>query len=171
MNIAFDYTGYHPLEYDEKTVWEKRNSIRDIFLSLSGLENNLEGFNSNSIYDLIELYDIVFFDDFFFDRNIKWLTSISNKMTRSAGYIRFMKHSKISIIKLSKYYLLKQNFSYSQMLNGISANNNLLALQLVLEHELLHAYQFCIYGSSNHGNTFKLEAYDIFKHKEGNYND
>lgn len=49
------------------------------------------------------------------------------------------------------------------------ATNVLDALMLVIEHEMVHAYQYCIYGISNHGNTFKLEALDIFGHTKTYY--
>lgn len=155
------------IEYDLETIKKKRAYIKEMFLVNRGITENLDTFYDYFIIDLLEFYDSAFFEDFFFDKDIEWKVKISNKMTRCAGAVRRV--YKGFLVKISVPRVLRDANRYNYNVNGIIANNALDALMLVIEHEMIHAYQFCIYKDTNHGRTFKTEAYSIFGHTKTFY--
>jgi hypothetical protein len=52
------------------------------------------------------------------------------------------------------------------LVNGVQCTDRLEALQLVLEHELVHLYELLTTGRSAHGPTFRRTAWDLFEHTD-----
>jgi hypothetical protein len=154
----------HYIENSYDEVIEKRSKVKNIFLNSTGLNDDLINFSDHHIKDLIDLYDNIFFDDFFFSKNVNWFTYLSRQLRSSAGSIQRKRMKRIFKIKLSIPVLLENDYNYEKQVNGIIIDSCLEAVMITLEHELIHAYQYCIYNTSNHRNTFKIESYAIFGH-------
>lgn len=115
----------------------------------------------NNIFDM---YNILFFDNFFDHSNItfKW----SGRLTRAAGNIKCNHFKFKSSITLSSKLLNSAYFTISKDINGIEINNWKKAVLIVLEHELIHLYEFELYGHmSGHGYKFMNYAKNFFGHK------
>jgi hypothetical protein len=52
------------------------------------------------------------------------------------------------------------------LVNGVQCTDRLEALQLILEHELVHLYELLTTGRSAHGPTFRRTAWDLFGHTD-----
>lgn len=125
---------------------------------------------------LFELYDEVFLYNWFekhYEGKIKF--SLSKRMTKSAGLTLCPKNVgrirendltieiRIGIDLFYKYDALEG----IKEACGVKTESSLVAMQVVLEHELCHAIEFlCLHKSSCKGSFFKTLASNIFGHSE-----
>ncbi|MDD3840636.1 MAG: hypothetical protein PHP06_08705 [Clostridia bacterium] len=162
-------------KYNEATIKDKRKNVYNSFMKLS--ENIKDGtitrISTADLKLLFELYDNIFFDDWFKDEFTgKLKFSLSKRMIRSAGLTLCPKNIKpenfyieirIGVDFFFNYGLLEENKS----VGGLETKDSLEALQLVFEHELCHAIEFIYFHKSScRGDRFKTMAYNLFGHTQ-----
>lgn len=163
-------------KYNKETIENKRKEISKEIIkkSVNMKSNRINALSISDIKILFELYDDIFFNNYFkenFKGHFKF--SVSKRMTKSAGItlcpknISRLKQEDVTIefcigVNLFiSYDLLERD----KVVCGIETENSLHALQLVLEHEICHAIEFIyFYKSSCKGKRFKTIANDLFGH-------
>jgi len=138
---------------------EDLKNTSESIVNFSKKINSLKYNNKSFFSYLLNCYDEIFFDNKLRRNctasnatiNISWNT----KMTCTGGVCRFKKSRRETRIELSSKVFNEglKNLPENEKLsaNGVECNNLLNCLQLVFEHELVHAiiYIFCIeYGRS-----------------------
>lgn len=137
---------------------------------------NFSSISNNDLRLLFDLYDLLFFDNWFKD-NYKGqiLFSLSKRMSRSAGLTICPRNiSKIKqenvIIEIRIGINLIFNYHSTErmkMVSGITSSSSLEALQLVFEHEICHLVEFLLYKKSSCKNKrFKNIAHNLFGHTD-----
>ena len=125
----------------------------------NGNEINIKDINTNVLKEMINLYDIEFFDNAFKKLKIKLILCWNNKCCKVAGrcwekkrydFEEQFEHNFSSPPKFDQEFI-KIELSYNtfkqldfemfptQCSNGIACNNFFSCLQIVLEHEMVHA--------------------------------
>ncbi|MCL2064578.1 MAG: SprT-like domain-containing protein [Candidatus Cloacimonetes bacterium] len=137
-------------------------------------DNNLRFFSKPEIVDLEYLFSL--YDKYFFAgklaENFNIILKYSNKLTRSAGLLKYAKRKSEVNISVSYplifvAYIRKPN---RYIVNGETCKDPIEALMRVLEHEIAHLIEFVIYGTSNCNNAnFMKIAYDLFGHTENKH--
>ena len=166
------------IRYTEEEIKYKRHQVAEYLLARS---IHVKGANLTAISDrdlqlLFEGYDKVFFANWFkefFPGILQF--SFSRRMTKSAGKTYYPRDAdpanpeslvmqvKISIDLIFAYGKLEE----ANQVGGLSAQNRLEALQLVLEHELVHVIEFIeFHNSSCKGKRFETIAHNLFGHTE-----
>jgi hypothetical protein len=169
------------IKYDGRTIANKRKAVVQELLKESANIKSGE-INCISVSDLQILYkhyDRIFFNNWF-GKNFKGqvLYELSKRMTKSAGItkcpknISQLKPEQVRItITISVDFLFK--FDYldgSKLVCGIETHNNLEALQIVFEHELVHVLEFLLSHTSNcRGQRFKDTARNLFGHTQSHH--
>ncbi|MEA3558399.1 MAG: hypothetical protein U9R75_04010 [Candidatus Thermoplasmatota archaeon] len=140
---------YHPAVIDRKT-----RLIHDRMLDRSEYldAGNFTKINISDLKMMFELYDELFFKDFF-KRNFpdQVYFNLSTKMTRSGGKTEVFGDPKFYVIKLSSQ-LLFQSFDDEDreiVVNGIICHDRLEAAMRIFEHELIHLLEFTVLGNSS----------------------
>ncbi len=169
------------IKYTQQQIDEKRTLIAKLFMeeSINIKSSDIKIMSVQDVELLFKLYDREFFS-FWFRDSFKgsFRFSLSKRMTKSAGMtvcprnITKMKPEdvvidiKIGIAMILSYGVLED----STRVGGIQTTNSLQALQLVLEHEIVHAIEFITYGrSSCKASRFKTMAKNIFGHAESTH--
>ena len=162
--------------YSSVQIESKRKQIAERFLEKS---KNVSSHNINSISHadvglLFDLYnDVFFFGLFAADFRGKLQFSLSERFTRSAGktYYRIPKRkakpeeTMIEIRMGTDFFFRFNEIQGEKNVCGIIAVSGLQALQLVFEHELVHALEFIYYSNSSCGRKrFKAIARNLFGH-------
>lgn len=170
------------IKYTQQQINEKRTFASRLFMEKSSSikTTDIKSLSVKNVELLFDLYDMVFFDFWFrdsFKGRLKF--SLSTRMTKSAGMtvcpknIMNMKIEDAVIeIKICSDIILGYGNSprNGTKVGGIQATSSLQALQLVLEHEMIHVLEFIIYGrSSCKGKRFRTMAYNIFGHTESTH--
>lgn len=158
---------YTPQEIGIKTKQMYEQIIKE---SKNFKEGNFTKFSANDLKYLFELYDFYFFDNFFNKNyNEKISFRLSKRMTKSGGQTVYRKHSDTYEISLS-ITLIFQNYSDTVgeiVVNGIVCQDRLEATMRILEHEIIHLFEWILFGSSScSGKRFKQFCYNIFNHTD-----
>jgi len=169
------------IKYNDETINAKRKAVTEGLLKES--KNIISGkIDCISILDLrilYEYYDRLFFNNWFRDNfEGQILYELSRRMTKSAGItkcpknISQMKPEQIRvIICIGVDFFFK--FDYlegSKNVCGIETHNSVEALQIVFEHELIHAIEFLIFHSSScKEQRFMQAAKDLFGHTQSHH--
>ena len=166
------------LEYNDETIQIKRKIVTNALLQESKniKSSKIEQINELDLQLLYEYYDKIFFNNWFKD-NFKGiiLYNFSKKMTKNAGITKCPKNIsqiKSDTVRITICIGIDFFFNYYQIEGSntvcrIKVNNSLEALQITLEHELLHALEFLIHHSSDcSGNRFKDTAKKLFGHTQ-----
>jgi len=164
------------IRYNDEGIIKRRKQVANLFIqqSVNVKSPDIKEISDQDLRILFELYDEVFFQDWFagsFQGTLRF--SLSRRMTRSAGITSCPRNIdpakpstllikvKISIDFISHYGSIEGANSVA----GIAAENSLEALQLILEHELIHVIEFIHFGrSSCKGKRFKVIAHNLFGH-------
>ncbi len=158
------------LGFDRSSINEMTGKIYDRIVDGPVLikEGNFTSVSSSDIKMMFELYDEIFFDDFFklhYPKRIKF--SLSRRMTRSGGKTEY--HPRKIIIKLSTP-LLFQSFNgegRDVIICGIVCSDRLEAMMRIMEHEIIHLIEYVSYGGSScSGNRFLSLVSRIFGHTD-----
>ena len=166
------------LKYQEEEIIQKRNNIRDKFISKSKNVKNgdIKCISNEDLSNLFHLYDEVFFENYF-SRNFKGSLkfSLSTRMTSAAGKTIYSKKIK-SLLEVDENYeirmAIKFFFQYSKvdrdkMVSGINTKDSLEAFQIVFEHELCHLLELHLYKESSCKKLrFKTMVNNIFAHTQ-----
>ena len=169
------------IKYTQQQIDEKRTLIAKLFMeeSINIKSSDIKIMSVQDVELLFKLYDREFFS-FWFRDSFKgsFRFSLSKRMTKSAGMtvcprnITKMKPEeavidiKIGIDMILSYGVLEN----STRVGGIQTTSSLQALQLVLEHEIVHAIEFITYGrSSCKASRFKTMVHNIFGHIESTH--
>lgn len=169
------------IEYTQNQIDQKRTLVSRLFMeeSVNIKTQDIKVISPMDVELLFSLYDRVFFDLWFRDGfRGRFKFSLSKRMTKSAGMticpknIKNMKTEDAVIeIKIAPDIILSHGtLDGSHKVGGIQTKNSLEALQLVMEHEIIHVIEFVTYGrSSCKGKRFKTMAHDIFGHTESTH--
>ena len=157
---------YSPEEIEEKT--------EEIFRTVLKKSPRFKGnpnFSNASALDLIclfDLYDKLFFQDFFkqkFSQSIQF--RFSKRMTRAGGKTEYFRRSQEYAIVISAV-LIFQNFKDpgdQVVVNGLTCSNRLEAVMRIMEHELVHLLELILVGNSScKKKSFKIVAQNLFGH-------
>lgn len=169
------------IKYNDETIIEKRKCVRQGLLKES-ININSGKINKISVVDLrilYEYYDKVFFNNWFL-KNFEGqlLYELSRRMTKSAGITKCPKNiSQIKpeqvriVICIGVDFVFKfDHLEGSKMVCGIETHNSLEALQIVFEHELVHAIEFLLFHHSNcNKQRFKDTANNLFGHTQSHH--
>ena len=157
-------------------VKNRREKVSNLFILKSNNIKNgrISTISTSDIRLMFELYDQVFFENWFRDRfKGKIDLSISRRMTKSAGITICPKNcDKIKPEELVMEIRIGVDFFFhydliegNKEVCGVSTSNSLEALQLVFEHELCHIIEFIHFKKSNCiGDRFKTIASNLFNH-------
>ena len=140
--------------------------------------SSIEKLSVGDLELLLQLYDEVFFNNWFKDSfKGKLMLSLSKRMTRSAGMTIYPKiNSKLKEEDLKLEIRIGVDFFFhydrvksSKAVCGLETESSLEALQLVFEHELCHVLEFILYKKSScKAQRFKTIANNVFGHR-GSY--
>ncbi|MGE5391288.1 MAG: hypothetical protein ACM3PE_09530 [Deltaproteobacteria bacterium] len=166
------------IRYDDAEVIEKRRQIREAFIKQSAdvKSPDIKKISSEDLELLYELYDRIFFQDWF-RANFRGtlVFSFSRRMTKSAGITSFPRDidpsrpSNVAAkVKISMDFILRYGSAKGERsVAGIGTESSLEALQLIFEHELVHVIEFIHFRrSSCKGKRFKTIAHNLFGHTE-----
>lgn len=166
------------LKYNKEEIIEKRNAIRNKFISKSKnvKTGDLKCISNEDLKILFYLYDEEFFKDYF-SRNFKGTLkfSLSTRMTSAAGKTIYSKKIKVLQESEESYEIrmgIKFFFQYSKvgrdkMVSGINTKDSLEAFQIVFEHELCHLVELHLYKESSCKKVrFKTMVNNIFAHTQ-----
>jgi len=120
---------------------------------------------------LFSLYDDHYFSGYL-GKDQKIYLKYSNKLTRSAGSVKYSKRKSEAKISVSLPLIFGTYFCNpkSFLVNGITCKNPTEALMRVLEHEITHLVEFIMYGISNCNKPQFLKiAYDLFGHTKNKH--
>lgn len=169
------------LKYDEETIRKKRKLIAD------RLKEESETVKSDKIerigdYDLELLYD--YYDEIFFDNWFKenfkgiMMLNFSRRLTKSAGMTKCPKNisqipewqTKLQINMGIDFFFKFDHLEENKYACGIECKSSLEALQIILEHELLHAHEYILHHESNcKKDRFKHTAKNMFGHTQSHH--
>ncbi|MCM1990578.1 SprT-like domain-containing protein [Oceanirhabdus seepicola] len=162
------------MKLSREEVIGKRDEIKKQFIkkSINYLEYGLVDISAVDIKILFNIYDEIFLQEVFkkYKMNIKF--SISSRMTSAAGKtLAKTRNGKLVNdfeIRLSKVFfnnLLKTE--EDREVCGLKCEDRLMAVMLIMEHEMVHLLEFVLYGDSNCSNPrFKILAKNIFGHTQ-----
>ena len=126
-----------------------------------------------TLNQILRLYDELFLAGFLEKFYGSIDVTLSNRLTSSAGKFIYTRNSTEQMsrveIRMSGDFLfrLKQG---PFVLNGLSASTAQEAFLVVFEHELCHAIENALYGSTGHSSRFLSLAHGLFGHKETKHN-
>lgn len=169
------------IKYNDETIKTKRKAVTEGLLKESTNINSgkIECISVLDLCILYEHYDKNFFNNWF-KNNFKGqiLYELSRRMTKSAGITKCPKN--ISQMRLEQvriiicigveFFFRFDHLEGSKIVCGIEAHNSLEALQIVFEHELIHALEFLMFHTSNcNGQRYKDTAKNIFNHTQSHH--
>ena len=129
--------------------------------------------HKQTLNQMLRLYDELFLAGFLEKFYGSIDVTLSNRLTSSAGKFIYTRNSTEQMsrveIRMSGDFLfrLKQG---PFVLNGLSASTAQEAFLVVFEHELCHAIENALYGSTGHSSRFLSLAHGLFGHKETKHN-
>ncbi len=169
------------IKYDEKTIRNKRKIISQKLKNESETvkSDKIQRISTHDLRLLHEYYDEIFFDNWF-KNNFEGILifNFSRKMTKSAGITKCPKdvaqipawQVKIEICLGIDFFFKFDHLEGNKNACGIESTSSLEALQIIFEHELIHALEFLLYRKSDcKKDRFKLTAKDIFGHTQSHH--
>lgn len=121
-----------------------------------------------TLQQMFHLYDELFLSGFLESSYGSLDVTLSNRLTSSAGKFIYTRSDPSRMrnveIRMSGDFLFRLNqgpFS----LNGLSAATAQEAFLIVFEHELCHAIENALFGSTGHSSRFLSLAHGLFGHK------
>ena len=122
---------------------------------------------------LLKRYDELFLDHFLERTYGKRLTSsLSGRLTVSAGkfiYPRRATSPPSGEIRMSSDFLGRLA-DEEYHLNGVTVRGPQESFLVVLEHEIVHAIEYGIWGNTGHSPVFQSIAFNLFKHTQTRHN-
>lgn len=166
------------IRYTEEEIKYKRNQAAELLMARSAhvKGSDLAAVSNQDLQLLFECYDQVFFDHWFkdcFPGTVR--LSFSRRMIKSAGKTYYPKNAdfaRLDDLIIQVKISIDMIFAYGEVENanrvgGITTGSSLEALQVVLEHELIHVIEFIHFQQSNcRKERFKTMAYRIFGHTD-----
>ena len=160
------------LKYTSQEIKKKTKRIYSQILAQSKNfdEGNFTRIGTDDLKNLFNLYDLYFFDRFFYKgyrRRIYF--RLSGRMTRAAGMTTYTKHTNIFEITLSTTLIFQtfDDVKREVVVNGVVCHDRLEASMRVLEHEIIHLLEVVLFGSSSHSRPrFKQLVRNIFGHTD-----
>lgn len=142
---------------------------------LTQLLTNDEGFcnvpvtslKSETLRLLLDRYDQLFLSGFLTASFGQIDVTLSSRLTSSAGKFIYLKNKlsrmKKAEIRMSSDFLFRLNQGPFE-LNGLCVATAQEAFLVVFEHELCHALEVALFGSTGHSNRFLTLANGLFSH-------
>lgn len=169
------------IKYSDEEVKKKRKTVTEgLFKESVCIDTEkIIRISVSDLQILYKYYDAVFFNDWF-KNNFKgrMLFELSRRMTRSAGITKCPKNiSRINPVEVKiticigvDFFLRFDQLEGSKMVCGIETNSSLEALQIVFEHELLHALELILFHKSScKGKRFIGTAKNMFGHTKSHH--
>lgn len=158
------------LTYSCQEIKHKTSTIYNQMLVESGNidEGNYTSIAPSDLKHLFELYDKMFFNNFFSGYKEKIFFRLSTRMTKSAGKTQYYSKTGDFVISLSTP-LVFQTFNDTPEINvnGVICQDRLEATMRVFEHEVVHVIEYVLFGASSCSKpSFKRLAGNIFGHTE-----
>lgn len=166
------------IKYTPQEIAKKRRQIAKSFVlnSPNVKSADIKQISDRDLRLLFELYDQVFFDGWFrecFPGTLK--LSFSRRMTKSAGKTLYPKNADPSRpeglvveVRISVDFILGYGaLAEANKVGGIPTKSSLEALQIILEHELIHVIEFFYFQQSScKKERFQTMAHSLFGHTE-----
>lgn len=122
-----------------------------------------------TLSQMLRLYDQLFFSGFLGQMYEQIDVTLSQRLTSSAGKFIYMRNglSRMSHaeIRMSGDFLFRLNKG-PFLLNGLSVSTPQEAFLVVFEHELCHAVENALFGSTGHSSRFLSLAHGLFGHTD-----
>lgn len=122
-----------------------------------------------TLAQMLRLYDQLFFSGFLCQAYGQIDVTLSQRLTSSAGKFMYMrggasrlKHAEIRMSGDFLFRLTRGPF----LLNGLSVATPQEAFLVVFEHELCHAAENALFGSTGHSSRFLSLAHGLFGHTD-----
>lgn len=156
---------------DDQNIQQRRAMI------LTALCSADEGFcmvpvssiRKQTLAQMLRLYDQLFFSGFLSKTYGQINVTLSQRLIRSAGKFIYtrggisrLKHAEIRMSGDFLFRLSKGPF----LLNGLSVATPQEAFLVVFEHELCHAVENALFGSTGHSSRFLSLAHGLFGHTD-----
>ena len=123
--------------------------------------------STKTLKRMLQLYDTWFFSSALLKYYSTFDVTMSSRLLKSAG--KFItpgrKNAKTCEIRMSSDFLFRLGTG-TYKLNGLIAHSPQEAFLIVFEHELCHAIENAIYGSTGHSSRFMFFAHGIFGHTD-----
>jgi len=160
--------------YKPREIKKKRRAIENRFARGNF---SAEELTPRSLQELFYLYDEIFLEQFFLrDFRGRIDFSLSRRMTRTAGKVLFPRGGN----PLCGHYEIRLSLSLLKnmeamgkpvIINGLEAQKCLAACQLVLEHEICHVLEFCIWKETScRRERFRKISRGLFGHRGQKHN-
>ena len=137
-------------------------------------------FDTFSGRDLRLVFDL--YDQYFFSRQLRHLLDgsgsnisfdVSTRMTSAGASIRKVPARAPDVAPAYRITasapVLFASFNGTRAtfeVNGVSCRDRLEALQVLMEHEIVHLCEFILWGTSSHAKRFKEMAHGVFGHTD-----
>lgn len=167
------------LRYDASSISKKREEVREKVLRDStylkaGVLEQISGDDLKLIY---HCYDQVFLDGRLKEHlKVPLSLSLSSRLSKAAGktLVRYRQGSKIMLeieIRIGTGFLFQHHLlKREKLVGGLPARDGLEALMLVMEHELCHVLEYCLYGESRCGRERFIDLSErIFGHTSSHH--
>lgn len=153
----------------QETIHDRRASI------LHKLCETDKGFSSipvksireATLLGMLSMYDTLFFGGYLSSSYSSLTVTLSSRLISAAGKFVYARSKtrrlKRAEIRMSSDFLTRLDRG-PFTLNGLTVSTPQEAFLLVFEHELCHALETCIYGSTGHGERFMQLANRYFGH-------
>ena len=160
------------LKYTPAKIRKKNRTIyRQILTESKDMDQgNFNAIRADDLARLFDLYDLYFFDRFFYNKyKGKVFFRLSDRMTRAGGQIKHAKSAGTHTISLSTT-LIFQTFgdvTREVTVNGIVCRDRLEATMRILEHEIIHLLEQVLFDSTSCSKPrFKRLSRNIFGHTD-----
>lgn len=118
---------------------------------------------------MLDLYDSLFFSGFLGRAYGKIDVTLSQRLTSSAGKFMYVRGGAARLsraeIRMSGDFLFRLSEG-PFLLNGLSVATPQEAFLVVFEHELCHAAENALFGSTGHSSRFLSLAHGLFGHND-----
>ena len=122
---------------------------------------------------MLRMYDELFFEGRLTKSYGSLTVTLSSRLLSAAGKFIYSKNSSKRLskaeIRMSSDFLMRLEYGPFS-LNGLSASTPQEAFLIVFEHELCHALETAVFGSTGHSDRFKQLAKRFFGHTETTHN-
>lgn len=160
-----------PLPLPGNAIIQKRASILTALLDMDGGFSTIPiiAIRPPTLRQMLKLYDERFFNGFLSEKLPDIQLSLSARLTSSAGKFIYVKGAfgRVSRpeIRMSSDFLTRLKKGPFH-LNGLTVATPQEAFLVVFEHELCHAAEAALYGSTGHCERFMALANGLFGHTD-----
>ena len=167
------------IQYSPIVIQEKRQKVREQVLreSTNLCTGVIDRISDTDLRLLYQCYDRIFLDGWLNKHlNQPLRLTLSTRLSKAAGktMVRFKQGSREILdieIRIGTSFLFNHHqLERDKYVAGLPAQDGVEALMLVMEHELCHVLEYCLYGESSCSRErFKILAANLFGHTSNSH--